>query len=131
MGVETEKKYRLTPEQVERVRARLREAGATKRGAEFEENTLYKGPGLDPQRNVLRLRRAGGRATLAYKERDPMPAAIKRHLEEETRVEDADALARFSKLSATCPRSFMRSGARRGRRAMRKLLLTNCRSAGF
>ena len=41
MAIEIEKKYRLTDEQRERVRERLREVGATCEGEEFEENTLY------------------------------------------------------------------------------------------
>ena len=93
MGVEVEKKYRLTREQAERVRLRLLAVGAARRGAEFEENTLYQGMGLDPQRSVLRLRRTGARVTLTYKERDSSPAPIKRYREEETQVENADALA--------------------------------------
>ncbi len=93
MSVEVEKKYRLTREQAERVSARLREIGAALCGAEFEENTLYQGAGLDPQRSALRLRRAGGRAVLTYKERDASASEIKRHREEETQVENAGALA--------------------------------------
>lgn len=94
MGIEVEKKYRLTREDVGPLRARLSEAGAESVGGEvFEENTLYAGPGLDPRVRVLRLRRAGGRAVLTYKERDPSTSPIKRQREEETAVEDAGALA--------------------------------------
>lgn len=94
MGVEIEKKYRVSREQTEAVRGRLREVGATARGGEeFEENTIYTGPGLDPRSRVLRIRRVGGRGVFTYKERGASPAAVKRNREEETAVEDAEALA--------------------------------------
>ena len=97
MSVEIEKKYRLRPEQVEPLRARLREAGGEGAGAaEFEENVIYTGPGLDPGRRVLRLRRfatEGARALFTFKERDLSGSPVKRQREEETEVADADALA--------------------------------------
>ena len=94
MGVEIEKKYRVSREQTEAVRGRLREVGAAPRGGEeFEENTIYAGPGLDPRSRVLRIRRVGGRGVFTYKERGASESAVKRHREEETEVADADALA--------------------------------------
>jgi adenylate cyclase class 2 len=94
MGVEIEKKYRLTREQGEAVRRRLLEVGASARGGEeFEENVIYAGPGLDPGRRVLRLRRVGGRAVFTFKERGQTSSAIKRNREEETEVADPAALA--------------------------------------
>jgi adenylate cyclase class 2 len=97
MAIEIEKKYRLEPGQVEPLRARLREAGGEGSGAaEFEENVIYTGPGLDPGRRVLRLRRfapEGGRALFTFKERDLSGSPVKRQREEETEVADADALA--------------------------------------
>ena len=94
MAVEVEKKYRLTRELAEGVRRRLGEVGAeAEAGAEFEENTIYTGPGLDPRRRVLRLRRKGERALLTFKEREPTASAVKRQREEETGVSDAVALA--------------------------------------
>ena len=94
MAIEIEKKYRLTREEVEPLRGRLEEAGAEGGGgAEFEENVIYTGPGLDPARRVLRLRRKGKRALFTFKERDPSSSAVKRQREEETEVADADALA--------------------------------------
>lgn len=92
MATEIEKKYRLTPEQREALSQRLREVGATLQGKEFEENTLYAGAGLDPRRQVLRLRRVGDAAIFTYKERGESQSAIKHHREDETRVEDAEAL---------------------------------------
>jgi adenylate cyclase class 2 len=93
MAVEIEKKYRLTQPERDELSLRLRQVGATLRGREFEENTLYAGVGLDPQRQVLRLRRAGDTTTFTYKERDDSASSIKRHREDETRVENAEALA--------------------------------------
>ena len=94
MPTEIEKKYRLSAGQFEPLRRRLEEAGAERRGAaEFEENTIYTGPGLDPALRVLRLRRKRGRAVFTFKERDTSGSAVKRQREEETEVSDAAALA--------------------------------------
>lgn len=94
MPIEVEKKYRLEREQVAPLRQRLEESGAVGRGsAEFEENTIYTGPGLDPARRVLRLRRKGDRAIFTFKERDLSGSPVKRQREEETEVADARALA--------------------------------------
>lgn len=92
MAIEIEKKYRLTRDERERLMARLRENGATHEGEEFEENTLYGGGNLDVSRQVLRLRRVGGKAILTYKERFVSESAIKQHREDETGVEDVEAL---------------------------------------
>ena len=94
MPIEIEKKYRLEPESLEPLRRRLKEVGAEGRGsAEFEENVIYTGPGLDPARRVLRLRRKGLRALFTFKERDLSRSAVKRQREEETEVANAEALA--------------------------------------
>ncbi len=94
MGIEIEKKYRLRRAQVEALRQRLREVGAASDGEELEENTLYTGQGLDPRSRVLRLRRiSGARAVLTYKERFASASAIKHQREDETEVENAEALA--------------------------------------
>jgi adenylate cyclase class 2 len=93
MGIEIEKKYRLTREQHEQLAVRLRASGAVYVGEEFEENTLYAGGNLDLSRQVLRLRRIDGKAILTYKERSASQSTIKRYREDETLVEDAQALA--------------------------------------
>ena len=94
MPIEIEKKYRLTRGQKETLSLRLAEVGATRKGAEeFEENVIYTGPGLDPRRRVLRLRRTDARATFTYKERRATESAIKHQREEETEVSDPAALA--------------------------------------
>jgi adenylate cyclase, class 2 len=100
VATEVEKKYRLTRDEAGAVRRRLEEIGSqaedvgeVEGGAKFEENVIYTGPGLDPRRRVLRLRREAGRALLTFKEREPTASAIKRQREDETEVSDADALA--------------------------------------
>lgn len=93
MGLEIEKKYRLTKDECERVTERLRALGAEFRGEEFEENTLYSGGVINHKNAVLRLRRVGGRAVLTYKERFPSASAIKHQREDETIVADAEAMA--------------------------------------
>ncbi len=93
MGIEIEKKYRLSEEELGHVRARLKETGAELCGSDFEENTLYDGGNLDLETCVLRLRRTERRATLTYKKRFSLPdTAIKHQREDETGVENADAL---------------------------------------
>ena len=92
MSIEIEKKYRLTSKQRESVRRRLPEIGARLQGEEFEENTLYGGKGLAVGRSVLRLRRLGESAILTYKKRLSKSSSIKHQREDETRVEDPEAL---------------------------------------
>ncbi|MCU1264697.1 MAG: adenylate cyclase [Acidobacteria bacterium] len=92
MPIEIEKKYRLTKKQRDELVRRLPAIGATSHGEEFEENTLYGGEALEWGRCVLRLRRVGDSAILTYKERFPSTAPIKRQREDETLVEDADAM---------------------------------------
>jgi len=92
MPIEIEKKYRLTEEQREFVLRRLPTIGATLVREEFEENTLYSGGGVDVERSVLRLRRVGDCAILTYKKRFPGSSSIKHQSEDETEVDDPDAM---------------------------------------
>jgi adenylate cyclase class 2 len=93
MAIEIEKKYRLTLDQRERLLRRLRAVGATREGEAFEENILYAGGNLHTRQCVLRLRRIGDAAILTYKERYPSASPIKHQREDETRVQDAAAMA--------------------------------------
>ena len=94
MGTEIEEKYRVSSAEAESLRVRLRAAGAEARGEEFEENTLYAGPGLERGNRVLRLRRVrGGRSIFTFKESMAGAAGIKRRREDETEVADPEALA--------------------------------------
>ncbi|HKR23246.1 MAG TPA: class IV adenylate cyclase [Pyrinomonadaceae bacterium] len=99
--IEVEKKYRLTSQQRDDVLQRLREVGAEFRGDELEENMIYGG--LKRENSVLRLRRVRDRATLTYKERLPESAAIKQYIEEETAVDDADAMDAILKTLGFAP----------------------------
>jgi len=92
MPVEIEKKYRLSTRQREEVLRRLPEIGAKRKGEDFEVNTLYTGDGLELGNSVLRLRRIGKRGVLTFKERLPSASGIKHQREEETRVDDPEAM---------------------------------------
>ena len=92
MAIEIEKKYRLSDEQRELVLKRLEKIGARFRREEFEENTLYDGNSLIKEQSILRLRRIGKSAVLTFKQRLPATSAIKRRREDETRVEDPEAM---------------------------------------
>ena len=91
MAIEIEKKYRLHGSQEEAVVNRLKELGAHHDRDDFEENFIYRGETLLP-RSVLRLRRVNGTAILTYKERFPSSSDIKHQREDETVVNDPDAL---------------------------------------
>ena len=92
MSIEIEKKYRLTKRQRVEVLRRLPQIGAKRKGEEFEVNTLYASETLDLGRSILRLRRIGKRGILTYKERLPTRSDIKQQRENETRVDNPDAL---------------------------------------
>jgi adenylate cyclase class 2 len=93
--IELEKKYRIDPEQAATLATRLAALGAQKANSEFEVNTLYSSPSLDLEGAVLRLRRIDKRAILTFKKRFASPSSVKRQLEEETEVEDGDAMERI------------------------------------
>jgi len=95
MPIEIEKKYRLTELQRTSIIARLTELCADKFSAKCEVNTIYTNPVLQSENAILRLRRIGDRAILTFKKRFPSSSPIKRQLEEETEVADADAMERI------------------------------------
>ena len=90
--IEVEKKFRLTKGQRDAVLKRLPAVGAELEGEDFEENTLFNGAALEVGTCVLRLRRVDGKATLTYKKALPGISSIKLRREEETRVEDPEAM---------------------------------------
>jgi adenylate cyclase class 2 len=92
MSIEIEKKYRLTKKQREEVLDRLPAIGAKRKGEDFEVNTLYTGAALDVTRSVLRLRRIGKSGVLTYKESLPAHLDMKRRREDETRVDNPEAM---------------------------------------
>ena len=93
MPIEIEKKYRLTKVQRDEVLERLPAIGAKRKREDFEVNVLYTGEMLDVTRSVLRLRRIGKRGVLTFKESLPPRLDIKQRREDETRVDDVDAMA--------------------------------------
>lgn len=93
MPIEIEKKYRLTKTQRQSLLRRLPKIGAKLKREEFEENTIYTGETLNLDRTALRLRRVGKKATLTYKERFPTSSSIKHQREDETGVDDPNAMA--------------------------------------
>jgi adenylate cyclase class 2 len=95
MPIEIEKKFRLTATQREAIVRRLGEIGAQHEGEAFEENLLFDGPALKQRNCVLRLRRVAGKAIITFKERLPATSATKHQREEETLVQDGDALQRI------------------------------------
>ena len=92
MAIEVEKKYRLTKNQRQEVLLRLPQIGAKRKGEDFEVNTLYTGDSLDVGHCVLRLRRIGDRGILTYKVRFPSKSDIKHQREDETSVDDPEAM---------------------------------------
>lgn len=92
MPIEIEKKYRLSRKQREEVLLRLSDIGAKRKGEDFEVNILYTGESLEMGESVLRLRRIGKKGILTYKKRFPSDSDIKHQREDETRVDDPDAM---------------------------------------
>jgi len=90
--IEVEKKFRLTKRQRDAVLKRLAAVGAELEREDFEENTLFSGEMLEMGAAVLRLRRVNGRSTLTYKKRLPSSSSIKQQREEETVIEDPEAM---------------------------------------
>lgn len=91
MAIETEKKYRLTEEQRERVLENLREIKAEYKGEDFEENNIFQESVLSENPPILRIRKIAGKAILTYKKRIQNEFAVKQQTEYETEVSDAHA----------------------------------------
>jgi adenylate cyclase class 2 len=92
MATEIEKKYRLSVAQRGEVLRKLSEKGISVSKNEFEVNTLYSGGTLQETHSILRLRRVDNAATLTFKHRFEFGSGIKHQREEESRVEDPEAI---------------------------------------
>lgn len=92
MSIEIEKKYRLTEPDRESLKVALTEAGAEFAGREFEVNTIYTSEALRSNSSILRVRTIGGRTMLTYKRRVGSDFGVKRQIEYETEVKDAEAI---------------------------------------
>lgn len=92
--VEIEKKYRLTPELVEKISGSLQELGARFEGADREENTIYGGPALDGPvgMGIVRIRRTQDRSILTFKRRVESQSDVKHQIEYETEIANADSM---------------------------------------
>ncbi|HEX8264166.1 MAG TPA: class IV adenylate cyclase [Pyrinomonadaceae bacterium] len=93
MAIEIEKKYRLTAGERETVLRRLAEIGAHFEGEDFEENTLFSGGFLNYKSAALRVRKTEKKIILTYKQRQPSESAIKRQIEYETEIGNAETIA--------------------------------------
>lgn len=92
MAIETEKKYRLTAEQYAEMLVALEEVGAEPTGEDFEENTIYSSWRMKREKCVLRIRKTADRTLLTFKKRMPNALDVKRQIEYETLVADAEAI---------------------------------------
>ncbi|HEX8735880.1 MAG TPA: class IV adenylate cyclase [Pyrinomonadaceae bacterium] len=92
MAIEIEKKYRLSARQYAQLSSVLEEIGAQLKGEDFEENTLYRGGVLDEKNAVLRVRKIAGKTILTYKRRIQNELDVKRQIEYETEIADAEEI---------------------------------------
>lgn len=92
MAVEIEKKYRLSGGDRDRVKSAFRDVGADYIGREFEENTIFGGDVLAESGAIVRIRRTGARAILTYKRRVESSIDVKKQIEHEVEVSDADTV---------------------------------------
>ena len=91
MTIEIEKKYRLGGDDRERITKELTILGAEFVGREFEENSIYGGAVLGEQAAIIRIRKVGERTLLTYKRRVESEFAVKKQIEHEIQVSDAEA----------------------------------------
>jgi adenylate cyclase class 2 len=90
VAIETEKKFRLDPKQLAKIRTRLEKVGAVFSEETFEENYLHRGGVLDSRGAVLRLRKTKDKTLLTYKEGIRSNSHVKQKIEFETEVADVD-----------------------------------------
>lgn len=91
MGIETERKYRLSEKRLEEIVAKLNELGARFDKEVFEVNYQHRGGQMDERGATLRLRKIGDFSVLTYKEKVKNEAGTKQKIEFETSVSDVDA----------------------------------------
>jgi adenylate cyclase class 2 len=95
MAIETEKKYRLSIDEREKVFASLKELNAEFTGQDFEVNEIYGGGILAETKSVLRVRKIDKKTILTYKKRLAGASPVKQQVEYETEVSDAETLAKI------------------------------------
>lgn len=92
MAVETEKKYRLTSEQLRYVIDKLSDNAADFAGEDFEENTIYGGGVLDEKNAILRIRKTQDKTILTFKRRIHNDLDVKQQIEHESEFSELAAL---------------------------------------
>lgn len=92
MAIEVEKKYRLTEAQYAEMLAALEEDQAEFTGEDFEENTIYSNRRMAREKCVLRIRKTAHRTLLTFKKRLQNNLNVKRQIEHETEIADAEAM---------------------------------------
>jgi adenylate cyclase, class 2 len=97
MAIETEKKYRMNPQQREQVLKNLEEIGAEYLHKDFEVNQIYGGGILEEEKAALRIRKTDGKTLLTYKRRVGNLSNLKQHIEHETEVGDAETMENIIK----------------------------------
>ena len=93
MAIEVERKYKVSREEIDRIRELLSEFGAEDHGETFEENTIYRGGKLDKIGGVLRIRRTGSGAILTFKKRVEGQFEAKTQLEHESEIGSPEEIA--------------------------------------
>jgi len=92
MGLEIEKKFRITEEQREEIVGALEEFGAEFVREDFEENMLFSNDDLFARNAIVRIRRIADRTILTFKQRIAGTSDAKHQTEYESEVADADAV---------------------------------------
>lgn len=93
--MEIEKKYRLTPENWERVKADLKQIDAEYIAEDFEENILFHNDFLEENGALLRLRKTGRGNILTFKQFVSSAGGAKQHVEHESEVEKPDEIEKI------------------------------------
>ena len=106
MSFEIEKKYRLGKGDRERVIAGLEESGAEFIGRDFEENTIFLGDVLGDTGSIVRIRKTETRSLLTYKRRVMSEFDVKKQIEHEIEVSDAEVTAKILAELGLRPRLF-------------------------
>ncbi|MEZ5347025.1 MAG: class IV adenylate cyclase [Pyrinomonadaceae bacterium] len=93
--MEIEKKYRLSPENWDRVKSDLSEIGAEFIAEDFEENILFHNDFLEENKALLRLRKTGRGSKLTFKQFVSSTGGVKQHVEHESEVENPEEIERI------------------------------------
>src|SRR6188508_671466 len=92
MGLEIEKKFRITDGEREEIVEALEDFGAEFVREDFEENTLFSNDDLFERNAIVRIRRIADKTILTFKQRIVSTSDAKHQTEYESEVSDADAV---------------------------------------